>query len=429
MEINPLVPFLRLLTLCSLVCATHVHAQEVWLPLSDLGLTSETSGNALDFSALVPRGPAGRNGWSVVLPDAHIGFDSQRDPQRFLCASMVFSGLNGNIPDKAGSEALVRELRRTGYNLVRLHYIDAQLMAGRLKDFDFDPVQLDRLHYLLAKLKEGGIYWMVDGLTSDNAAYGDVQPHRYTKKYNAKLDVLTTEPGYAHWAALVARLWGMKNPYTGLPPLQDPAMLGLILVNEGSLGYLATIQGGRYPAVLAPLFRDWLKGRYVTDAALKASWAKEAKSDESLSGAVGLPESVRGGSPRDVDFARFVADLERSAYKRMERHVRQLGFRGLVTAFDSWGFFSADISRSAAQSIDMHSYHALPTIHGQPGSKMAQTSVHANTGRYLRELSNARQWGKPFTVSEYGQPFWNRWRHESAAWVPAMAAHQGGLTD
>jgi hypothetical protein len=73
----------------------------------------------------------------------------------------------------------------------------------------------------------------------------------------------------------------------------------------------------------------------------------------------------------------------------------------------------------------MHSYHALPSSHGQPGSRIAQTSVHSNVARYVRELTNTRQWGKPFTVSEYGQPFWNRWRHESAVLVPAIAAFQG----
>ena len=102
-----------------------------------------------------------------------------------------------------------------------------------MKDFDFDPEQFDRLHYLLAQLKAAGIYWIVDGLTSDNGAWGNVQPHRWVKKHRAKLDVLTSEKGFRHWATLVERLWGAKNPYTGSAPLQDPAMLGIILVNEG----------------------------------------------------------------------------------------------------------------------------------------------------------------------------------------------------
>ena len=108
----------------------------------------------------------------------------------------------------------------------------------------------------------------------------------------------------------------------------------------------------------------------------------------------------------------------------MSAHVRKLGFRGLTTAFDNWGFLQADITRAALPWVDMHSYQALPTQHGEVGSSIAQTSVHADVARYVRELSNARQWGKPFTVSEYGQPFWSRWRHESALLVPAFAALQ-----
>lgn len=402
-------------------CAEEV---ERWLPLRETSL-GVASGSALDFSSLVEAGPAGRQGWAQVLPDGHIGFERRRSPQRFLAASLVFLPLNGGVPDRAGSDRLVEQLQRTGYNLVRLHFVDAMLMTGRSEDFDFDPVQLDRLHYLMAALKRVGIYWLVDGLTSDNAAWGDVQPHRWVRRHRAKLDLLVSETGFGHWATLVERLWGRRNPYTGLAPLQDPAMLGMILVNEGSLGYLATIDGQRYPDVLAPLFRDWLQRRYGSDTALKTAWGEELRAGESLLTQVRLPTEVRGRRARDVDFARFVVELERRAAERMQAHVRNLGFGGLATAFDNWGFLNADITRGAMPWVDMHSYHASPTQHGQTGSRIAQTSVHADTGRYVRELSNARQWGKPFTVSEYGQPFWNRWRHESALLVPAVAAFQG----
>jgi hypothetical protein len=168
-----------------------------------------------------------------------------------------------------------------------------------------------------------------------------------------------------------------------------------------------------------------LKAHYRNDAALKAAWGAELEESESLDGLVRVPAKVRGSGPRDIDFARFVTDLERKSYLAMEAHVRKLGFRGLTTAFDNWGFFGADITRAALQWVDMHAYESLPSEHSQPGSKMSQSSVHDNAARYVRELSNARQWGKPFTVSEYGQPFWNRWRHESAALLPAIAAHQG----
>lgn len=393
------------------------------MPITDLSLSTKTH-SALDFSSLVDPGPAGKNGWAVASPDGHIVFERSTRPQRFLIASLTFLPLNGGFPDQADASALALQLRRTGYNAVRLHFVDAMLMSGRSADFDFDPSQLDRLHYLLAQLKEQGVYWIVDGLTSDNAAWGDVAPHRWTKKHRTKQELLADPRAMNHWKTLVTQLWGRKNPYTGIAPLIDPAMLGVILVNEGSLGFLATIEGNRYSARFAPLFRDWLKARYNTDEALAQRWGGALKSGESLSGVVEVPASVRGNDPRSVDFAKFVIDLERSALSTMESYLRTAGFRGLLTAYNNWSFINSDITRSTLRWVDMHSYHVSPTQHGQPGSRIEQSSIHDKAAHYVRELTNTRQWGKPFTVSEYGQPFWNRWRHESAALVPAIAALQ-----
>lgn len=397
---------------------------KVWRAVGDLKLEVLGSSNPLDFSGIGAMGVAGRHGWALATKAGHIAFEQRGEPSRFLCASMALSSLTGGLPSKSEAPRLVQALRRGAYNMVRLHFVDAHLMSGRKNDFDFDPEQLDRLHYLMAQLKQAGIYWVVDGLTSDNAAYGDVRPHRYVKKHQAKLEVFTSEAGFQHWATLVERLWGRTNPYTGLAPLRDPAMLGVILVNEGSLGFLATTGGGRYHEALAPRFAEWLKQRYRDDGGLRKAWGAAAQAADALTSRVEPPRELRGRSPRDLDFARFVSELERSTFAAMDAHVRKLGFKGLTTAFDNWGFLQADITRSAAGWVDMHSYHALPSNHGEPGSSIEQTSVHSNVARYVRELTNARQWGKPFTVSEYGQPFWNQWRHESALLMPAVAAHQ-----
>lgn len=420
--------WLRMAVLAQLICVSMAWAAEPveqWLPLQDRNLVARAAGNALDFSALVAPGPAGRYGWLRGGANDSLVFEKSSSAQRFFATTMVFGPGNGKIPDKAGVAALVTELKRTGYNAVRLHFIDALLMDDRERDFDFDPEQFDRLHDLLAQLKAAGIYWIVDGLTSDNAAYGNVRPHRFIKKHHAKLDVLLSDAGFEHWTRLVDRLWGTKNPYTGLAPINDPAMLGMILVNEGSIGFLATTDGNRYPASLATGFRQWLQVRYRDDTALRSAWGSELRGGESLGAGVELPDAVRGKSMRDKDFARFVGDTERAAFARMEKHVRQLGFGGLTTAFNNWGFVSADVSRSAAPWIDMHGYHDVPSNHGQPGSKNRQSGLLETQARGVRELSNARQWGKPFTVTEYGQPFWNGSRYEMTALVPSMAAHQG----
>lgn len=424
MRVQTFRAMLAALVCLHLACPT-VQAADTWVPLRDKTLSVLGDGNPLDLSSLVEQGPAGRHGWAVPSRDGRITFERSRTPIRLLAASVVFSTLNGGVPAREAAELMVEQLRRTGYGAVRFHFVDAHLMTGRDRDFDFDPEQFDRLHYLMARLKEAGIYWVVDGLTSDNGGYGGVYPHRYVKKFNAKVDALVTDAGFGHWATLVERLWGAKNPYTGIAPIKDPAMLGMILVNEGGIGFMATLGGQRIPPVLESPFRDWLKQRYGNDAAWRTAWRADARGEESLEGRIALPERVRGKGARDVDFARFVVATEQKAFRRMEAHVRSLGFNGMTTAFDSWGFLNADLSRSALGWVDMHSYQSLPSAHGDTGSRMDQTSVHQNVARFARELSNARQWGKPFTVSEYGQPFWSQFRHEAVALIPTMAAHQG----
>lgn len=408
------------------LCAAAYADDAGWRAVKDRSLEVQGANNPLDFSGLLPApAAAGSSGWAVATADGHIAFERQPRPTRFLSASFVFNGLNGSLPSKQEAPRLVQALRRQAYNLVRLHFVDATLMAGRTSDFDFDPDQLDRLFFLLAELKKAGIYWLVDGMTSDNAAYGDVGPNRFVKKHSAKMEVLTTEAGWQHWATLVEKLWGRTNPYTGLSSLKDPAMLGMILVNEGSLAYQATIEGGRYSEAMAPGFAGWLRQRYNDDGGLARAWQREKQDSESTKSRVAVPGEVRARNARGVDFSRYIVDLERRGAARMEKHVRDLGFKGLTTAFDNWGFLQADVSRAASGWVDMHSYASLPSQHGQAGSVMEQISVHSNVARYVRELSNARQWGKPFTVSEWGQPFWNQWRYESALLVPAVAGLQG----
>lgn len=386
-------------------------AQDKWYPLTERSL-EVASGSVLDFSDLTRAEPAGSMGQVQVGTTGHFQIGVSTAPQRFLCASMVPGEPNGGIPGKAEADRWVAQLKRTGYNLVRLHFIDAVLMTGRKRDFDFDPAGLDRLHYLMAKLKAVGIYWIVDGVTSDNAAYGDVQPHRWINKHHFKERLFYEPAALDHWKRLVTALWASKNPYTGLTSLEDPAMLGIILVNEGGMGYLATLKGS-YPKALQSQFNEW-QARPSTMARSKSTSGSPAR----------VPETLRGKDQGARDFAAFIVEREGDLLREMEAHVRARGFRGLATAYDNFGFYHADVARAATNWVDMHAYQSLPSHYVAQGSKLAQTSIFDNAGRYGRELTNARQWGKAFTVTEYGQPFWNQWRHETTAWIPALAAFQ-----
>lgn len=413
---------LSVVLLLILVAGSESFASDKWHPLSDRSL-EVVEGSVLDFSTVLPNSPAGAKGWVQIDAAGHLGFSGSASPQRFLCASIVPSPPNGGFPAREEADRWVTQMKRTGYNLVRLHYVDASLMDNRKGDFDFDPVSLDRLHYLMAKLKAAGIYWVVDGLTSDNGAYGDVKPHRWVNRYDLKERLYYDPAALAHWKRLVTALWGGVNPYTGLALLNDPAMLGMVLVNEGGIAFVSTL-GGRYPLGLREPFGIWLAGRYQNDAVLKKAWGNEMTTRDRVGVSAEVPGEIRGTNKRSRDFAAFVADRETALYRDMESHVRSRGFKGLITSYNNWDFNHENVVRSKLEWVDMHAYQSLPSNFASPGSQLAQTSLFDDAGRYGRVLSSMRQWGKPFTVTEYGQPFWNQWRFESTAWLPAMAAFQ-----
>lgn len=388
-------------------------AVDAWHPLREATLAVE-QGSILDLSGFRASTVAGAKGRIESDAKGHLHFADLAKPQRFLCASMVPSEPNGGFPDKDEADRWVEQMERTGYNLVRLHFIDAILMTGRKEEFDFDPVQFDRLHYLMARLKSAGIYWIVDGMTSENGVLGNVQPNRWFNRYNLKERLFYDPVALEHWKRLVTALWGRQNPYTGLAPLHDPAMLGMILVNEGGISFLAT-QKGRYPQELRAKFGEWLASHYPDST----SQGGRGEGQD-----IQVPEEIRGKGQQSRDFAAFIADRERALFREMEAHVRARGFKGLTTAYDAFGFYHADVTRSEAGWIDMHSYQTGPSHFAEVGSRIEQSSIFDTVGRYGRALTNARQWGKPFTVTEYGQPFWNMWRHETTAWIPALAAFQ-----
>ena len=393
-----------------------VHAADDWRAVTDIDL-SVAPGSALDLSFLVELGPAGRHGRVVIRSDGHFVFEKRMDqPRRFLCASQPY-GIEGGFPDHASADHYAYQLRLHGYNLARFTFVDTVLMTGRTGDFDFDPIQLDRFYYFLAALKRHGIYWMLDALSSWNGAYGDVGNDRWANRRNVKAGIYYDPAQQAHWKELVRRVLAARNRYTGLRMLDDPALMGLILVNEGGLNFLIHLAPS---AEMNKLFETWLKRKYgLMDGARKAWGLGRLPSDSTE-----LPRRVWTASPKMSDVQRFYHELQTTTAEWMTQYLRELGYVGPVTAYDNWPHLQDDATRGKLPWVDSHFYHDPPSEFVAPGSQIKQTSSLEDGLDYLRRASAARYWGKPYTVSEYDQPFWNRWRYESGLAAGAMAAFQ-----
>ena len=400
--------------ICSPVFAAD---EDIWRKVTDWDL-SIVPNSALDFSALVAGDSAGKNGSISIRPDGTFGFISNPDrPVRFFCAAQPY-GVAEGFPDHATADIYARQLRMHGYNLARFTFVDNMLMNGRNADFDFDPVQLDRFHYFLAALKGEGIYGVIDGLTSWNAAYGDVGGNRWAKQRNVKLGIYHDPNQKAHWKELVSRLLGGLNRYTGLRLLEDSALVGVILVNEGELNYL--INKNNSPE-MDLLFEKWLAARYGSIEKAKRNWSPL----DSATSLTRLPRNIWMATAKVTDAQRFYYELQTETTQWMTNYVRGLGYKGLVTAFDSGSTVQDHATRAGLSWVDFHRYHDHPSNFVTPGSRINQSSSLKNGLEYVRDAATSRYWGKPLTLTEYDQPFWNRWRFESGLAMGAYGAFQG----
>lgn len=414
------------LTMAALLAQPSVAGgDEAWVPVTDISLIVK-EGSALDFSSLVPAGPAGKLGQLRVSSTGQFEFPGQPGKrQRFWSASIAFSPPNGGFPSHQMADLYARQLRLHGYNMIRLFQVDAMLMVERQNDFDFDPEQLDRFQYFLAALKSQGVYWVMDILTTGNGAYGGILPHRWVDRHGMMSGVHFDPERQRHWKELARKLLTSKNPYTNLTMAEDPALAGIILANENGLSFVAYRHRQVYPDELAPLFVAWLRKRYGADARLRERWGNELRGDESLStGVIHMPATMKQSDMRMHDFLRFATDLEIATAAWMTKHVRDLGYAGPVTMFNNVAHLQADYSRRSLEWIDQHAYFAMPSDYVKPGSEASQESSLGRRLPNFRDQASVRQTGKPFTVSEYGQPFWNGWRREAGLAIGAYGRLQ-----
>ncbi|KPF89734.1 hypothetical protein [Novosphingobium sp. AAP93] len=380
-------------------------ASPEWVTVTDRSLEI-VADSPLDLGALTP---AADDRPLLIKGDRFV---QSGNPATLNCASLApgFSPTAGSgFPDHEAADRYALQLRRHGYNLVRFHYVDALLMQGAKRDFAVDPEQLDRFQYFVAALSRNGISWLLDVMSSPNAAIGNVGPHRWARKLGMNWRVFVEPAAFAHWQRWANWLLTTPNPYTRQSLAHDPGTLGLILVNEPSLDYRSFVAGGGARAPFLPGLADGF-----------AAWQ-----NAHFPGAHTLPPpaSVGQAGPDMARFQAWLTYLQRDATRRMTFTVRNAGYAGSVTSFDNWPMLNQVPLRQNLDFIDMHGY-AQNENPGPNGAFTAPSSL-ATGGRYLQVIGSTRVFGKPFTVSEHGDFFPSPRRFESGLLVPVFAAIQG----
>jgi hypothetical protein len=237
-----------------------------------------------------PPAPAGAEGFVTVEGDRFVLSESGREI-RFWGTNLTAGGC---LPPHEVSERMARRMASLGINCVRLVGFDGPAYpAGLWRDGgawagfpheSFDPEALDRFDFLVAQLKEQGVY--VDLALHVFRNYGEDDGFPPVAEGEALPDfgkgVDQFYPRCIEEQKRFARmLLEHVNPYTGNAYAREPAVAVLEVSNEDGLTAAWKGQFGGFerlpPAYKRELTRqwnDWLRERYASTAELETGYAR-----------------------------------------------------------------------------------------------------------------------------------------------------------
>jgi len=374
--------------------AATLGAASMWVPMKDYDLTV-AAGTALDLS-----GP---------LATA---------TSRGMCMNWVLETM-GAMSNATTTANLVAEAKRRGYNLVRIHGVDAALMTPGTEDAKINATALDGLFRLVAELGKQGMGYTLDAESYKNGWVSD-------STVNAKSRIHYDARYQAAWKKAVDQIFDTVNPYNGLTIARDPALKLIVGVNEGSLSMVAGLSGNKFDAGLMPTWNAWLLKKYGSLAAMRAAWTNVvlAAGEDPTSGTVAIPPRVGTKTLREDDFGRFAAETEMATATWMRDYFRTKGAWYKFSTANSCQSWADTLARSQGDAIAFNNYHDHPTSDNVGGTIVGNSAFDTMAG-YLRSAAPLRYHGKYFYATEFSQPFWNKYRYESGAMTGAFAAHQG----
>jgi hypothetical protein len=172
----------------------------------------------------------------IATADGQFAFEQRPgESQRFYGVNLCFGA---HYLSHEESDQLAERLVRLGYNALRIHHYERDLVGGQPNSTVPDPEKLDQLDYLAAALIRRGIYLTTDLFVSRPVPYREIGEDRdgQVPMDIFKILVPVHAGAYANWEAFSRNLLTHVNPYTGRSYAAEPALGWLSMINEGIYG-------------------------------------------------------------------------------------------------------------------------------------------------------------------------------------------------
>ncbi len=359
-------------------------------------LSYDALSGVADMSQLLDA-PAGKHG-RVRVENGHFVTDKGRI--RFNAVNLTGPA---NFPSHRYAERMAARLAALGVNCVRLHFMDCQKGYGSfmltrqpclLKDgddplaYEIDEAQFEKLDYLVAEFKKRGIYVNV------NLHVARLMSYLLEGRSNLKgatwfsRDLIESEKQWAR------DFLGHRNPYTGLRWADDPVVAVVELNNEDAI--IDRLLFVRRCGLSFPCTDE------LAALAAQAGVAADAMTPE---------------------YARFLLETEERYAAEMFAVIHdELGCPAPVTGTQV--VYTPCRAAMPADFINAHEYwcHPFPVnaewkIHNAP-------QVNHPEGNCVSYLTARAVADRPYTVSEYNNPYPNRYGAEGQLLLHAYGAFQ-----
>jgi len=354
---------------------------------------------------------------------------------RLFGTNAVFSGA---FPEEGDADRIARRLRKLGVNVVRLHHMDTSpdrdpeearsiLTTGPYPTLN--PVSVKRLRRFLDALKAEGIYVNVNlHVGYEFRPQVDGVPEL---PGSARLP-LQSKPLHVFYPRMVElQLEFTRKLLQALNLKGDPVLAMVEINNESSLvdafqrGLLERTVLGAYKTELERQWNAFLLAKYKDTSALRAAWGglNQAQSLEARNVALPVREAP---APQLDDFLSFLVERDAEYLRRMREVVAEVTDRWVPVTGTQIGFGGGLLHFDSHAGMDYNDNHFYIDHYNFPNVRWDardwrirdSSSVGSGLSTFLN-IAASRELGRPYTISEFNQPWPNR---QAAEIVPTLAA-------